>query len=196
MKKALVILLSVMMVLAFTSCEKDKSEDSIAAFEAFSKACMAGKDILSMGNSPVEITTSYFRGSSLSALENLDCHLNGLELSLYSYESATSASGSVKNIEGYTDNNHLKYENIVVKYPYTYNGESGTREFEISGSYSKTTAEDGSVSYVYDFEVNGEGYKAEYTVKDGSFTAASVNGTGVNLRLVNAAGSFKRNFIY
>ncbi len=191
MKKISIILLAVLLIFTITSCEKDKTEEVISNYEKFTMAYKLGDAIHIIGEDTKskggEIKIDNYHGSSTKDVEVL-------AKVLYNYTDTfiienktgiTAAKGTVEYIQGYTDYNHLNFKDCEFSYTYTLDGATGTGKITFEGTYS--CDEKGDVkTYVCDFVVNGETYKAEYTIDDGFFTAASINGTDVNVRLLNS----------
>ena len=198
MKKISIILLAVLLIFTITSCEKDKTEEVISNYEKFVKAYKIGGAIQSIGNETIgkggEIKAENYGGSSKGDVELI-------AKALYNYTDTfiiperdasatdtgiTAAKGTVENIQGYTDNNHLTFTDCEFSYTYTLDGATGTGKISFSGTYS-CDEKDKVKTYVCDFVVNNETYKAEYTIDDGFFTAAKINGTDVDVRLLNSS---------
>ena len=185
MKKILIVLLSILLVLSFTSCEKDKSEEMLSTYEKFAAGLRIGENIHSARYDVKQVTASDYTGSILYIVRDIVKDLYNYD-ETFTITGITEATGTIKNIEGYTDNYHIKYENIVISYTYTYGESSGSGKLSFSGTYSRDV-EDNTKTYVYDFVVNGENYKTEYTLNNyEEFTSAKINGTDVNLSLLNA----------
>ena len=191
MKKFLIIMLSVLLLLSFTSCEKDKSGDVIAAFEKFANEKETAYRVYALfsdvNNSA--ITTADVDPSSLGHLlaayygEDDDSTQQGTI-------TVTAASGSVT-----VDGNKYTYDLSFSCDEYKY-GESEkyrTTDFVISGSCeckSEPVRAAGAsiINFSSDVTVNGKNYKLSYSYNDGTrkYSAASVDGTAVELRLLNA----------
>ena len=192
MKKISIILLAVLLIFTITSCEKDKTEEVISNYEKFTMAYNLGDAIHSIGKETKykggEIKIDDYHGSSAKEVEVLAKVLFNYKDTFIIDNTAgiTAAKGTVENIQGYTDNNHLTFTDCEFSYTYTLNGTEGTGKISFSGTYS--CDENGDVkTYVCDFVVNNETYKAEYTIDDGFFTAAKINGTDVDVRLLNSS---------
>ena len=188
MKKISIVLLAVLLILSFTSCEKDKSEEMISTYEKFGAGFRIGDNIYRAKYKTGAIETSDYRGSSKYFVEEILIDLFNYD-STFEITDVTEAKGTIKNIEGYTDEYHLTYENCEVSYTYTYGTSTGSGKLTFSGSYSYDKKDDVE-TYVYDFILNGESYKTEYTMKDYEFTLAKINGEDVNLSLLNAREKF------
>ena len=186
MKKISIILLALLMLLAFVSCDKDKSGDMINTYEEFVKAY----------NNCLEIPTYFAKDGKIEAsdignweLRMLVHTLNGSYIGVTSLEVADGSSTTLttsedKNTKTYT------FNNISITYKYT-EGEEDTTEkdgtYTLTGTYVVTDSADKGSSYSFDITVNSETKcKIAYS-KDakGAFTSASVNGTDVELRLLN-----------
>ena len=185
MKKILIVLLSILLVLSFTSCEKDKSEEMLSTYEKFGAGLRIGDNIHSARWEVKQVTASDYAGSSMYIVADIIRDFYNYD-ETFTVTEITEATGTIKNIEGYTDTCHIKYENIVISYTYTYGESSGSGKLSFSGTYSRDEKDD-VITYVYDFVVNGETYKTEYTLNNyKEFTSAKINGTDVNLSLLNA----------
>ena len=190
MKKISIILLALLMLLAFVSCDKDKSGDMINTYEEFVKAY----------NNCLEIPTYFAKDGKIEAsdIDNWELRmlvhtLNGSYIGVTSLEVADGSSTTLttsedKNTKTYT------FNNISITYKYT-EGEEDTTEkdgtYTLTGTYVVTDSADKGSSYSFDITINSETKcKIAYS-KDanGAFTSASVNGTDVELRLLNKQSS-------
>ena len=193
MKKFLIIMLSVLLLLSFTSCEKDKSGDVIAAFEKFANEKEVAFQVWSLfspDESKKNITTTDVDESTLSYLLAAYYDEDGDQI-IGGTRKVTDASGSIT-----VDGNKYTYDLSFSCDEYKY-GESEkyrTTDFVISGSceYKSESVERGTgtsiITLSSDITVNGKNYKLSYTQNGGTkkYSAASVDGTAVELRLLNA----------
>ena len=195
MKKFLIIMLSVLLLLSFTSCEKDKSGDVIAAFEKFANEKETAYRVYTLFSSVNEsdITTEDVGESSLGNL-----------LAAYYDEDSepiqqgtitvTAASGSVTSEGEVSSGKKVSFQNVTFSCKeYRDSKEYRSTDFVISGSCeykSEPVRAAGAsiINYSSDVTVNGKNYKLSYTWNDGTekYSAASVDGTDVELRLLNA----------
>ena len=188
MKKITIILLALLLLFSFTSCKKDKTDEVIANYEEFAKAFNLGKEILNAKNTVGEISLDDYTGSNIEDIELIAQRIFGYED--VTITKLTEAKGTVENTQGYTDGEHLTFKDWKFSYECTNDGTVGTGKITISGTAS-CDEKDGTDIYVYDFVVNNQNYKAEFSTKDNFFTAATVNGKAVEIRLLN--GSVKLN---
>ena len=192
MKKFLIIMLSVLLLLSFTSCEKDKSGDVIAAFEKFANEKETAYRVYALFSNVNKsaITTGDVDPSSLGHLLSA-YYGEDSDLAQRGTITVTTASGSVT-----VDGNKYTYDLSFSCDEYKY-GESEkyrTTDFVISGSceYKSESVERGTgtsiITLSSDITVNGKNYKLSYTLNHGTgkYSAASVDGTAVELRLLNA----------
>ena len=189
MKKISIILLALLMLLAFVSCDKDKSGDMINAYEEFVKAYNNGLEVRTNFAKDGKIETSdisdWELGSIIYTLNGSDIDVKSLEVADGS--STTLTTSEDKNTKTYT------FNNISITYKYT-EGEDTTEKdgtYTLTGTYVVTDSADKGSSYSFDITINSETKcKIAYS-KDakGAFTSASVNGTDVELRLLNKQSS-------
>ena len=192
MKKLSIILLVLVMLLAFVSCDKDKSGEVVAVYEEFMNtyttcyrvAKLLGDDTVS----PISVEND----------ENFVLTINTINNSDIKVTEITEQSGSVTESAGENTNDvDAEYKNISIKYKYTEGSDTTVKEgiLTVSGTYkhqynatsaslSRGTGSNESVSYV--LTINGKQYKLSY-FKDinKGYTTASVNGKDVELRLLN-----------
>ena len=177
------------MLLAFVSCDKDKSGDMINTYEEFVKAYNNGLEVRSYFAKDGKIETSDISDWELGSIIYT---LNGSYISVTSLEVADGSSTTLttsedKNTKTYT------FNNISITYKYT-EGEDTTEKdgtYTLTGTYVVTDSADKGSSYSFDLTINSETKcKIAYS-KDakGAFTSASVNGTDVELRLLNKQSS-------
>ena len=174
------------MLLAFVSCDKDKSGDMINTYEEFVKAYNNGLEVRTNFAKDGKIETSDISNWELGSIVYT---LNGSDIDVKSLEVADGSSTTLttsedKNTKTYT------FNNISITYKYT-EGEKDTTEkdgtYTLTGTYVVTDSADKGSSYSFDLTINTDTKcKIAYS-KDakGAFTSASVNGTDVELRLLN-----------
>ena len=208
MKKAIIVLLSVLLVITLASCNQDKSAEVAETFEEFTDAyviCNSLKQALN-GNIKYDATTETeadlesIHGTALrNYLEELynDDKCDEIDVK------TSSVTGKVK---GTDDNCSFSNVKIEATYTKTLNGVEDkdvlTEQTEMSGSYfheetPSETAEGETMDYVYrfNFTVDGKQYNLSYSSRyvkglDGEesyyYTSASINGKDVNLKLLEA----------
>lgn len=193
MKKVSIIFLVLVMLLAFVSCDKDKSGEMVATYEEFMNtynscykvAMLLGKKAVS----PISVSNDENFALTINTINNSDIKVTEI----------TEQSGSVTESAGENTNDvDAEYKNISIKYKYTEGSDTTVKEgiLTVSGTYkhqynatsaslSRGTGSNESVSYV--LTINGKQYKLSY-FKDinKGYTSASVNGKDVELRLLNA----------
>ena len=186
MKKVLIALLAVLLLLSFTSCEKDKSEEVIAAYEEFCKAQYVSVytygsfdypdsgdvDIKSLTKDDVEDYNVY----------NCLNHLDGTKL--YSVDAAEGA------VKGKVSQDEKEVTYTGVKITYYVEGDSATKhELTIDGTFKcvEETGDSEAMQMESSLTINGKDFAFSFTINNkGKYTAASVNGKDVNLTLLNS----------
>ncbi len=200
MKKVMIVLLAALLLVSFSSCEKDKSEDVIATYESFCKVQEIAVDVPLIfsdmnvhNNAPVEKSNS-----DISIDSDLTYLLEAVDSK---YEKITtlkdlSATGTVKrevSEEGTTRTETWTVTNCEVSFKYTVEGSedyiddkitiNGTFVEKTLGTRGSYEAEEVDAS----FSLNGTNYSISYaTNTKPSFTRAKVNGNDVDLRLLNS----------
>lgn len=179
MKKVLIVLLSVLLLVSFVSCEKDKSEEIIKNLEDFYTA----KNICE--NAAKILTESAYTGESLAKdkIEHdglMDC-LNALDLDPEVTE-ITNATGSATFTDGVKT-----YNDIVVTYT---KSDGSDYDLSFSGKFDGSTTD----KYSYELKVAGTDYSVSWTYDNstGKYATASVNGNDVEVRLLNSTVSVGR----
>ena len=211
MKKISIIMLSLILLFCFVSCEKDKSGEMIENYEAFVKAykvCNYTFNALPNRSSSSSASTSGVTNVAEKYSEVIDDYLSALYSTIHEDSNITITKitdGSGTYEYAYDDNTEEKvlnltvtYNNVVLKYTYTdANGtEKNDGEMKIStGTYKRKTSSIDSSSKgdgisLYDVKCNmtidGTTYEITYTKKGSTFTSATVNGNEVEVRLLNA----------
>ena len=203
MKKFLIIMLSVLLLLSFTSCEKDKSGDVIAAFEKFAAEKKVADAVYSIAQNTSDETISKDSIDSSALKGLLVAYLeNGGKIEK---AEVTSASGTITR-EGNTRtlNVTIGYKGYaVVNETSGYSATlldvkiaegtltiTGSWESKLENAESAALRGEGYsiTTRSYNIKVNDDSYDLSYTYNGltKKFTAASVGGTGVELRLLNA----------
>ena len=198
MKKALLVILSLVMVISFTSCQKDTSAEVLSTFEAFTsqfEVCCAAVDAAGSNltqNMSTPVTSDYISNNiKASAVQKAVQAITGdLSIGVPSIVSdTTKTKGQVsRSLEGNAD--IRKYENVTIVYNYSSNTVSDTTEgtFTINGTYTKEAdGENGVENFSWKFTINGEEYDISCTTDvTEKFTSAYVNGQSVNVALLNS----------
>ena len=191
MKKLSIIILSLVLLFCFVSCEKDKSEEMIANYEAFLKAYnVCGETSYALPKKTTNMSDDtdvdyYDIQNILTAVDEENSNVEIISSSLKKTGSVTATEEGDK--ETYT------YD-IKIDYKYIKGGTgSVTQEgtLTISGTYEVTeTASKGepdNKDVKYKLTINGTPYEISYYQKaNGEYTSATVNGNTVELRLLNA----------
>ena len=187
MKKLSIILLALLIVFSFSSCKKDKTEEVVSAYENFIKAEAVDDKAynlffssLNEDNDNLNLTPTTVEGYSLPAL------LRSLGLSEDSLSDITVSGTITGKIQ--KRNKNLTFNNIKISYKVA----EGDKELTLTGTYSNEQGDTGTGpatarSTSCAFKINGTDYAVSCKIdENGKCTAASVNGTDVDVRLVNA----------
>jgi hypothetical protein len=193
MKKLSIIILSLVLLFCFVSCEKDKSEEMIANYEAFWKAYKVCNETYyalpkKTTNMSADTDVDYYDIQNiLTAVDEENSNVEVISSSLEKSGSVTATKEGDK--ETYT------YD-IKIDYKYIKGGTgSVTQEgtLTISGTYEETETTSKTMSYNSDVKckitINDTTYEITYYkdyTKTDVFTSATVNGNTVELRLLNA----------
>ena len=205
MKKAIIIILAVLLLFSFTSCNKDKTDEVVSNFVAFWDAAQRGSYVEGMFVGLMEDASAESTNKSFSVTfpsedgieqGNLE---NYWEMFINDYTDRTAVSrvdydenkvtGSVSGT--YTDeyNYSLTINTVVIPYKVEDSSETvlKTGNLTISGSLSQTVSEN-VCSYVYNLNINGTSYNCEckYSEATGEFISAVYDGKEVDIRLVSA----------
>lgn len=206
MKKAIIIILAVLLLFSFTSCNKDKTDEVVSNFVAFWDAAQRGSYVEGMfvdlmENASAESTNKSFSVTfpSEDGIEQGDLE-NYWEMFINDYTDSSAVSrvdydedkvtGSVSGT--FTDEyNYSLTINDAVVIPYKVKDSSGavlkTGNLIISGSLSQTVSEN-VCSYAYNLNINGTSYNCEckYSEITGEYISAVYDGKEVDIRLVSA----------
>ena len=187
MKKLSIILLALLIVFSFSSCKKDKTEDVISAYENFIKAEAVDDKAynlffssLNEDNDNLNLTPAEVDSYSFCLL------LRSLGLSEDSLSDITVSGTITGTIQ--KRNKNLTFNNIKISYKVA----EGDKELTLTGTYSNEQGDTGkgpatARSTSCAFKINGTDYAVSCKIdENGKCTAASVNGTDVDVRLVNA----------
>lgn len=181
MKKVLIVLLSVLLLLSFTSCEKDKSGEIVSTFEEFANNGLICSDATYLGDhgNKTEAVNYVDKGDAKDLLADLDSKYKDLDETTITL---TNPAGKITKESDVTT-----YSGISVDYSFPFNGETVTGTLTVDGTYKDVTEGDIETE-VYDMTVNGTKYHVEWAKnnKTGKFVSASVNGKSVELRLLNS----------
>ena len=191
MKKLSIIILSLILLLCFVSCEKDKSEEMIANYEAFAKVykvcdetwCALPKKNTNMSE---DTDVSYYDIQNI--LTAIDSENSNVEV----IDSSVKKSGTITATED-GDKETYTYD-IKIDYEYIKGGTGSVKQngtLTISGTYEKTEIKPKAIANDEDvkckFTINGTPYEIAYYQKgNATFTSASVNGVAIEVRLLNA----------
>ena len=96
MKKILIVLLSILLALSFILCEKDKSEEVIANYEEFAKACSVGMAAIEFFPQESKALSDITIGNDESFLVAL---LSNTAISVSSDNKFTSATANGKTVD-------------------------------------------------------------------------------------------------
>lgn len=208
MKKLSILILSLVLLFCFVSCEKDKSEEMIANYEAFVKAyevcnntfyslqnqssSSSGSGVTNVAEKYGEISVSTFRELYASIYGESKINIREITGGSGTYEYTND--DTVDEVSDIT----VTYNNVVLKYKYEDtngtlkdDGEmkitTGTYKTKIifidtSSKRAGTTNRDVKCNLTID----GTTYEITYTKKGSTFTSATVNGNEVEVRLLNA----------
>ena len=189
MKKLVIVLLAAMLVFSLTSC-KDKSEEMIEIYEKFCSTVTLGDCVMETFDDPVDFDTDTTAADP--NLINLSRIIGLSSGSVVDVKSIVSKAGEVEVVSNDDfSNTTITWKSIVIGYT----AEDGTTgQLTLSGTYeheyvldtSASRAVSKSISYRYNFTINGTSYSADYIQESGKYSAASVDGKGVNLRILNA----------
>ena len=192
MKKLSIILLALLIVFSFSSCKKDKTEEVVSAYENFIKAEAVDEKAynlfsssLNNDNDNLNLTPTTVDGYSLSAL------LRSLGLSEDSLSNITVSGTITGSIQ--KGNKNLTFNNIKISYKVA----EGDKELTLTGTYSNEQGDAGegpatAKSTSYALKINGTDYAVSLKIdENGKYTSASVNGTEVDVRLINSGKKLK-----
>lgn len=201
MKKSLSVILMILLLLFFVSCEKDKSEEVISTYEKFCKTYMLMTPVTELMP-----TTTPESGGSLATVEISQEHMKAFLSAYTRYE--------IEDIT-ITDEEPLKFKQGIITIDgsetkktavikpdqeakitvsYKVSGETEGKEEEKSNEEYKIVmnssidigGKNKSVSFA--LTLNGNVYGTiSYTFEGDKFTSASVDGKSVSVRLLNAA---------
>ena len=187
MKKVLIALLAVLLLLSFTSCKKDKSEEVIAAYEEF----VSVKDICSdaarmLNNVEVEKDNTVNESHIVSLVKAI----NGIDIEIKSNKITSGSKDSTSEGDVHT----TTYSDVVIEYTYTEGSDTTEKAgtLTVSGTYvSESPTKRAATAYSdvsYELTINGTKYKLSYYRDSyGKYERASVNGKDVEVRLLNSS---------
>ena len=205
MKKAIIVLLSVLLVISLTSCnQQDKAAEMVSNYEKFTTGLAICKGAADACRRTMDSTTS-----ETKTLKTGDIHKgslkysiearNGYPFGILNSPTVTSVSGNVTGTRS-----EVTFENVKVESTYTFNsdyravkdGETRNDTLTLSGSYSDKENIDGDEASMTiecnDLKVNGTVYNLSCRIVVGDsetwiFTDAKIDGKDVSLALLNAA---------
>ena len=202
MKKVMIVLLAALLLVSFSSCKKDKSEDVIATYESFCKVQEIVDDVPRIfsnmdvhNNEPVEKSNSDI--SIDSDLTYLLSDIDSKYEKIYTLKDL-SATGTVKrelSEEGTTSTETWTVTNCEVSFKYDLKDNLEAfidDKITINGTFVVKTLGTTRGDYEAEevdasFSLNGTNYSISYaTNTKPSFTRAKVNGNDVDLRLLNS----------
>ena len=204
MKKAIIVLLSVLLVISLTSCnQQDKAAEMVSDYEKFTTGlaiCKGAADACRKNMSSESATRTLdendiHKGSLKYSIEAR----NGYPFGILNSPTVTSVSGTVTGTRS-----EVTFENVKVESTYTFNsdyravkdGETRNDTLTLSGSYSDKENIDGDEASMTiecnDLKVNGTVYNLSCRIVVGDsetwiFTDAKIDGKDVSLALLNAA---------
>ncbi len=201
MRKVMTALLAFLLIFSFASCEKDKSEDTIATYEKF----ITSKKTLSKLNGLFVAQSSGATVSDFSAeigqddvvTEGLSALLKALDAKYAKISSITAENATTGNLalsfNGTKET--LTFGNISIAFKYTVEGATeeitdkltlnGTMVLEIVSSRG-----DGGMKYTYDLTINGKAYRLSYEYDGGKYKSAAVDGKDIDLTLLNIRSKY------
>ncbi len=186
MKKLAIVLLAAMLAFSLTSC-KDKGDEVIATYEEFCSTVTLGMRVEQVFGSPFDYddpaTTAEPNGHGISAIIGLSsgsaCEVKSIDSKAGKVEVTSNDDNSKKTVT---------WKNVVIGYA---EEDGKTGNLTLNGTYEKEAvlnrAKATTTAYRYNFTINGTPYSASYTIDyNTGYSAASVNGKDVNLRILNA----------
>lgn len=201
MKKSLSVILMILLLLFFVSCEKDKSEEVISTYEKFCKTYMLMTPVTELFP-----TTQPGDGGKLGDVAISEEHMKSF-LSAYTRyeiedititdETSLKFKTGIITIEGDATKKTAVIkpdQEAKITVSYKVSGEEEGKEAEKSNEEYKIVMSSSidigekakSVSFA--LTLNGNVYGTiSYTFEGDKFTSASVDGKKVNVRLLNAA---------
>ena len=203
MKKAIIVLLSVLLVISLTSCnQQDKAAEMVSDYEKFTTGLAICKGAADACRRTTDKTTSETKTLKTGDIKTSSLKYsiearNGYPFGILNSPTVTSVSGTVTGTRS-----EVTFENVKVESTYTFNsdyravndGETRNDTLTLSGSYSYKENEDGSFTIeCSDLNVNETVYNLSCTgvldeVRESIiFTDAKIDGKDVSLSFLNAA---------
>lgn len=214
MKKALLVLFTVLMLFAFVGCDKDKSDEMAQTFVDFTDTF---GDVFLIGRlfraGEVNLSTEEYDASAenkntLTLIVEDLLWSEGNKGTLLKVEQKEGTAVVKEEYDKETNTNKLSFvaNGIIVSISYSNDeGETKTAKFSMSGNHEQTYIDNwdekgeavGSFS-ITSVVLNGRSYKdATATIHLGRqglrFTAATCDGKDVNLDILNASNLLQRN---
>ena len=192
MKKLSIILLALLIVFSFSSCEKDKTEDVISAYENYYKVSAIDNNAYNLFSSSLnEDTDSLDLTPAAVDMATLRTLLKSLGLSDESLGESITPSGKI------TGTIKKRNKNLTFDVKISYTVADGAKELTITGTYFNEQGDTGTGpatarSTSYALKINGTDYAVSCKIdENGKCTSASVNGTDVDVRLINSGKKIK-----
>jgi hypothetical protein len=192
MKKLSIILLALLIVFSFSSCEKDKTEDVISAYENYYKVSAIDKNAYNLFSSSLnDDTDSLDLTPAAVDMSDFRTLLNSLGLSDDSLGESITPSGNIKGTI------QKRNKNLTFDVKISYTVADGAKELTITGTYFNEQGDTGTGpatarSTSCAFKINGTDYAVSCKIdENGKCTSASVNGTDVDVRLINSGEKIK-----
>ena len=180
MKKLLIVLLSVLILLSFAACEKDKTDEVVETFEKYVKYS-------NINLTARRLVTAVYHKDSDSIAQYLKDLIPYIDESLKDsgWNGQTVVANDITIEDSVTTCNDVK-----VTYKYLLNGQSGTFDVIIGGSYKYKDLDKRATVYgieaSFDLTINGEKYPLTFTQYNSVYEKATVDGKDVDVRLLNS----------
>ena len=192
MKKLSIILLALLIVFSFSSCKKDKTEDVISAYENYIKVKAIDEKAYNLFSSSLnEDTDSLDLTPAAVDMSDFRTLLKSLGLSDDSLGESITPSGNIKGTI------QKRNKNLTFDVKISYTVADGAKELTITGTYFNEQGDTGTGpatarSTSCAFKINGTDYAVSCKIdENGKCTSASVNGTDVDVRLINSGEKIK-----
>ncbi len=196
MRKTLIVLLSVLLIVFFPSCEKDRSEEVIAAYSDFitssagqTRAYNALLELTPEITSNIGYVDKTFSSSIMPSTKNVESAFREItDDYVITVDSIISAEGTIKGKRN-VSNIEIEADNVKIVFSYTYYSDTLIGTITLSGRLTKHESAE-YISYTScSLILQGTQLKdVSYTTdkSSNSFLSASVDGMSVELRLLNA----------
>lgn len=209
MKKTLIVLLSLLIVFSFASCEKDKSAEMVKAYEDFASSFDAGLQkaysVASMlyptSDKEVDLSTAVPTTEQIATIYN-QLFSESITVTDNSIKASRKIACSLKKSDDdKTTTGTIKASDVSITFKYkpTSSSESGDAEekdgslsFNVEGTIVGTEIDENTTSTSLEFKnisFQGSSFSdIAFSYEKGAITSASVGGTDVNLTLLNNSG--------